>query len=128
MSQKQFIKYSQKEPPKKLQMLARHLRKNSTLAERIVWNYLKQKKLGYTFRRQYNINDKYIVDFVCLKKKLIIELDGESHLNKQEKDNLRTQYLEQQGFTVIRFVNASFYNEESAENCFKKIKDLLVEL
>lgn len=79
-------------------------RKNPTEAEEILWNELKGKKTGYKFRRQHVI-DQFIVDFVCIRKKLIVEVDGESHEVKKEYDDGRTAMLKQRGFKVIRFAN-----------------------
>ncbi len=82
-------------------------KKQTTESEQILWEYLKGKKLeGYKFRRQHII-DEYIVDFVCLSKKLIIEVDGGYH-NKpeiKEADRFRTEELHDLGYTVIRFTN-----------------------
>jgi len=84
---------------------ARALRKELTPAERKLWAYLRGNKLnGVNFRRQHAIGN-YIVDFVSIKKKLIIELDGSQHLEQTEYDNVRTGYLESQGYEVIRFWN-----------------------
>jgi very-short-patch-repair endonuclease len=84
----------------------RALRKNSTNAERHLWHYLRAKRLsGYKFRRQYLI-DPYVVDFVCLSKKLIIECDGGQHIEQQAYDKERQDFLEAQGYRVIRFWNS----------------------
>lgn len=88
--------------------LARKLRRESTKAERILWQHLRNKKLnGLKFRRQEQIGD-YIVDFVCYEKKLIIELDGGHHSQEETKmnDERRQNWLSSQGFTVIRFWNS----------------------
>jgi len=58
--------------------------------------------LGYQFLRQRPIGN-YVADFFCHKLKLVIEIDGESHAEKKEKDNFRQKYLESLGFTVLRF-------------------------
>ena len=83
---------------------ARKLRNESTLGEIILWcKVLRAKKMyGYQFNRQFPI-DNYIVDFICRKLKLIIELDGYSHNFKYEKDRFRDAYLAELGFTVLRF-------------------------
>ena len=88
----------------KLKALARHLRNNSTLAEILLWNELKGRKvLGYQFMRQKPIGD-YIVDFFCNKFCLIIEIDGKSsHRFKLTKDAQRQQWLERLGLHVLRF-------------------------
>jgi len=84
---------------------AKEMRANPTPAEAILWKSLKGKKLKSKFRQQHLIND-FIVDFVCLSKKLIIEVDGKIHDYQLEKDEARTLELEQKsGFKVIRFKN-----------------------
>lgn len=78
-----------------------------TPAEKVLWNFLKNKSLeGFKFRRQHPI-DKYIVDFYCHQKKLVIEVDGSIHdqLNQKEYDSGRTSVLEEFGLKVIRFRN-----------------------
>ena len=67
----------------------RHLRKNSTNPERIIWQRLRSRQIGgFKFRRQHSI-DKYIVDFFCLELDLIIEIDGDVHAYKEEYDKKR---------------------------------------
>ena len=61
-----------------------------TCAESILWYYLRNKKTGYKIRRQHVI-DKYVVDFACLSKKLVIEIDGGIHLRQKEKDDSTRQ-------------------------------------
>ena len=80
---------------KNLKKFARQLRKQGTKAETILWrDVLKGKQLwSYQFNRQFIIGN-YIVDFVCRKLKLIIEIDGSSHFAKSEEDFVRQQYLE----------------------------------
>jgi len=79
-------------------------RKDQTEAEEILWEKVRDSKLGYKIRRQHAI-DKFITDFVCLEKKLIIEVDGEIHLQQQEEDEGRTFMLEDIGYKLIRFTN-----------------------
>ena len=85
---------------------AREQRKNPTEAEAALWKMLRGKALGYRFRRQHLI-DCYIVDFVCLEKGVIIEVDGAYHNTEEQKeaDLHRTKRLEELGFQVIRFTN-----------------------
>ncbi len=85
------------------------LLKNPTCAEHILWEYLRNKKTGYKIRRQHVI-DKYVVDFVCLSKYLVIEIDGGIHLQQKEQDELRTQDLNCLGYKVIRFTNEEVYD------------------
>ena len=86
---------------------AKKMRNQPTEAEKMLWNILANKGLeGYKFRRQHIIG-QYIVDFICLEKKLIIEVDGSVH-NVQEQiehDQLRTEWLESKGFKIVRFTN-----------------------
>jgi 5-methyltetrahydrofolate--homocysteine methyltransferase len=88
-------------------------RKNSTKAEKFLWERLRGKKLqNYNFRRQHIIG-KYIADFVCLAKKLIVEVDGLIHQlpDNKESDEARTFWLESQGYSVIRFTNEEVIND-----------------
>jgi BirA family biotin operon repressor/biotin-[acetyl-CoA-carboxylase] ligase len=84
---------------------ARALRRNLTDAERKLWHALRRDALGVNFRRQHPIGN-YIVDFVCLDRKLVIEADGGQHAEAQAAhDAARTAWLEQQGYEVLRFWN-----------------------
>ena len=85
---------------------ARRQRENPTEAEALMWKYLSGDKLGEHFRRQHPI-DNYIADFVCLRKQLIIEIDGGYHedIDQQKRDDFRTRELAKKGFQVIRFTN-----------------------
>jgi len=87
----------------KLKLLARKLRNNSTLSEVLLWEHLNRKRMkGYDFHRQKPI-DNYIVDFICNKLKLVIEIDGDSHDYKFEEDQQRQKRLESLGITFLRF-------------------------
>ncbi|MFD0798918.1 endonuclease domain-containing protein [Maribacter chungangensis] len=97
---------------KELLEARKELRKNLTPAEAFLWNQLKSKQLdGKKFVKQHSI-DNYIVDFYLASDKLIIELDGEVHQNAtaMEYDDKRTSYLNQEGFTVIRFENKMVFD------------------
>jgi very-short-patch-repair endonuclease len=84
--------------------IARHLRRNSTVAEAHLWFALRDRRLaGCKFRRQYPISG-FIVDFACIKHKLIVEADGGQH-SESSADTRRTAVLEGQGWKVIRFWN-----------------------
>lgn len=86
---------------------ARTLRKNSTPWEQKLWNFLKGSKFfGFKFRRQFPVGS-YIVDFCCVKKKLVIELDGGQHTKPFEKqyDETRDKFLASLGFQVLRIWN-----------------------
>ena len=101
---------------------AKHNRAHPTQAEAIMWQLLKGKQLGISFRRQHIIGE-YIVDFVCLGCKLVVEIDGGYHatLQQQENDMLRTQWLNNYGFNVIRFTNEEVIN--ATETVIKRIKE-----
>jgi leucyl-tRNA synthetase len=83
---------------------AKDMRSNPTPAEDALWQQLKGKQIGAKFRRQHPI-DNFIADFVCLDKKLIIEVDGKIHENQKEADQQRTDALNNLGYLVIRFKN-----------------------
>jgi len=81
------------------------LRKNQTDAERKLWRRLRARELcGFKFRRQYPIAP-YIVDFICVEKRLIVEIDGGQHATMTEIDNTRTEFLNARGYRVLRFWN-----------------------
>lgn len=84
---------------------ARDLRRNMTVAERRLWRHLRMRQVdGYRFRRQRPIG-AYIVDFVCLDRMLIIEVDGGQHGDRLGADQYRTRYLGESGYHVLRFWN-----------------------
>jgi very-short-patch-repair endonuclease len=88
-----------------LKSYQKELRRNRTEAESRLWYYLRDRRLlRWKFRRQHII-ENYIVDFVCLETKLVIELDGSQHIDQATYDNHRTRVLERNGFKVIRFWN-----------------------
>lgn len=81
------------------------MRRNLSRAESVMWHLLRDRRLGrFKFRRQYIIAP-FIVDFICLHKKLIIELDGDHHDYQIDYDLKRTKYLELKGFKLIRSVH-----------------------
>ena len=99
-----------------LKTFARQNRRNATLAESVLWQQLRERPMGAIFLRQHIIGD-YIVDFVTLNKKLIIEVDGAYHAEpmQQENDTNRTEALNKMGFQVIRFTNEEvMYNTNEA--------------
>ncbi|CAN5611492.1 endonuclease domain-containing protein [soil metagenome] len=84
---------------------ARDLRQSTAPAEHKLWHRLRGRSLdGLKFRRQTPIGP-FIADFVCQEMKLVIELDGPSHNERGVYDDARTDYLQQQGYRVIRFLN-----------------------
>jgi very-short-patch-repair endonuclease len=84
---------------------ARVLRRSQTDAERKLWFALRARRFHpYKFRRQVPLG-RYIADFVCFERKLVIEVDGDQHSEQIEYDEARTQWLATQGYRVIRFGN-----------------------
>jgi very-short-patch-repair endonuclease len=85
--------------------LQRGLRKGMTDAEIRLWRCLRGKQMdGHKFRRQHPFGD-YILDFVCVEAKLVVEIDGGQHVTSMEKDVARTASLQKAGFRVLRFWN-----------------------
>ena len=105
----------------RLKAYSKEMRRFATEAESILWEYLRAKQLGKTFKRQHIIGD-YIADFVCLESGLIIELDGGYHQlpEQQINDEQRTEWLEKHGFRVIRFKNEKFLT--NINHCLEIIK------
>ena len=90
---------------------AKALRHNLTDAEKKLWYHLRAHRfMGRKFKRQKPIG-RYVVDFVCLEKKLIIELDGGQHAENLEYDQARDAWLHSQGYTVLRFWNNEMMDE-----------------
>ena len=77
----------------RLTELAKKLRKNMTDAERLLWKHLRGKQLNHLKFRMQHLVGNYIVDFVCLEKKLIIKIDGSQHAENKVSDLQRTKYL-----------------------------------
>ena len=111
---------------KHLSVFAKQNRKNQTEAEKRIWEEVRNRKLlGYKFRRQHPING-FIPDFVCLEKKLIIEIDGEYHNEKeqQEYDAIRSKWLASGNYKMLRFTNEQVLNETAI--VLKLIGDKLI--
>ncbi|MEM9616929.1 MAG: endonuclease domain-containing protein [Pseudomonadota bacterium] len=89
---------------------ARRLRRNQTKAERMLWQALRGKQLGgYRFRRQHPMGP-YVADFICLERKLIVELDGDQHAFDATRDKKRDDWLQSRGYFVLRFWNNEVYD------------------
>ena len=96
---------------KLLKQRSRDLRKNLTGAEQKLWQKLRKKQIdGNKFRRQFVLGN-YIVDFICLDKRLIIEVDGGQHMDNVSYDLQRDEWLNNQNFKVLRFWNNQVLNE-----------------
>jgi very-short-patch-repair endonuclease len=102
---------------------AKKLRSRETVAEKRLWECLKENKLlGFRFKRQHPIAD-YIADFYCHRARLVVELDGDYHQNQIEYDNNRTAVMNEFGLKVIRFKN-----EEVLTNINSVTERILFEL
>ena len=107
---------------KSLTRTARRLRSDPTEAEKHLWHVLRSKSLGVKFRRQAVIG-RYIVDFACFEKKLVVEVDGGQHCESQ-RDITRDEWLSNQGFKVLRFWNNDVF--ANLEGLFQKIEECLI--
>ena len=104
---------------------ARLLRQKETWAEKLMWRWLRGRRFnGYKFRRQHPI-DRYIVDFVTLDGKLIVEVDGVTHAETSERarDKARSTVLEACGFHIVRVSNTDVY--ENLEGVLEMIESTL---
>jgi very-short-patch-repair endonuclease len=110
---------------KNLKQLSRNLRKNQTPQEKKLWEILKNRQFyGYKFLRQFVIDDKYIVDFICRERNIIIEIDGGQHnqLIEIKYDEKRTLFLKNKGYLIVRFWNNDIDN--NIEGVYLKLKDV----
>ena len=123
--------HSNRELYLRIRDLARHMRKNQTEAEDFFWEKVRDRRLfGLKWNRQFiiqcrldsGITKYYIPDFHCYKYKFIAELDGHIHLKQQSEDLLRTERLNEYGFTVVRFSNDQVLNHwEEVEECIRRL-------
>ena len=114
-------KYVYNDPARKLER--RHLRKNSTAAERRLWSILRSRQMsGLKFLRQYGVGP-YILDFYCPELRLAIEVDGGQHADicGQQHDAHRDRYLKDLEIRVIRFWNSDVL--QNIEGIGQKIKE-----
>lgn len=90
---------------------ALRMRNNPTETEQLLWQVLRGNRLGVKFRRQHIIGD-YIADFACVSAGIVIEIDGGYHNNVEikQEDEIRTNFLNERGFKVIRFSNEQVFN------------------
>ena len=90
---------------------ARSLRRAQTEAEQKLWSRLRRHQMkGFQFRRQHSIGP-FFADFVCIETKLIIELDGSQHADQTVRDDSRSEFLREAGYTVLRFWNYEVIGE-----------------
>ena len=109
-----------------MQHRARELRRTMTPAERKLWERLRYGQIeGAHFRKQHAVG-RFILDFFCAKAKLVIEIDGDTHITQMEYDEQRTQWLnEQKHYRVIRFTNDEVHHH--IEAVLERIREALKE-
>jgi very-short-patch-repair endonuclease len=115
--------WSKKKTPDQILNYAREMRKGPTEAESILWSNLRNRKLdNLKFRRQQHI-EGFILDFYCEAARLGVEVDGEIHLNEEQRnfDQQRTEYLAEFGIRIIRFKNNEVIN--NSINVLNKISE-----
>jgi isoleucyl-tRNA synthetase len=117
-----FVYQTDSEAWKVLKNFARENRKNQTECEAIIWNEVRNSKLGVKFRRQHAFGG-YIADFVSIPSRLLIEIDGEIHEKQKSYDQLRTKFINQFGFKVLRFSNKEV--KETLSSVLKTIQEAL---
>jgi very-short-patch-repair endonuclease len=99
--------------------LARTQRQAPIPAEKLLWQALRNREFaGFKFRRQHPIGP-YVVDFACIEAKLVVEIDGETHLASKQEDEKRTKLLESEGWRVLRFWNSEVYDD------FEPLKEMI---
>lgn len=109
-----------KETNKQRSTRRKTLRNRATLAEKLLWNKIKNNKSGFKFRRQQGI-DRYIVDFCCPSLWIVIEVDGDYHFDPDQKeyDKTREEHLKEMGYIILRF-----WNNEVEKNIEKVLKTI----
>lgn len=93
----------------------RNLRRHASKAENLLWFILRNRYIGYKFRRQHSI-PPYIVDFYCAEAKLVVEIDGITHEGEksQQYDKKRELYLQSKGYAVVRYGVQHIYEDREA--------------
>jgi very-short-patch-repair endonuclease len=91
--------------------LQRNLRNSPTDAERLLWRHLRSRQIeGCKFRRQHPFDD-YVLDFVCLERSVVVEVDGSQHFDATAYDEKRSGFLRSAGFEILRFWNNQVFGE-----------------
>lgn len=103
--------------------IRRDLRKKLTKQELLLWNEIRNNKMGYKFRRQVSIGP-YFVDFYCKEKNLVIEIDGGQHKDNKDYDKERTLYMKSFDLGTLRFWNSEI--ENNLNNVLSKIANALL--
>jgi very-short-patch-repair endonuclease len=106
--------------------LAKELRKNMTAAEEFLWEKLRNRQFpGLKFRRQHPV-EVFVVDFICIEKCLVVEVDGEIHQTPEQKewDENRAAEIEKYGLTILRFTNEEVLHE--TEKVLEKIREYVL--
>ncbi len=115
---------------------SRSLRKDNVPAEHLLWKVIRKRALGgFKFRRQHPVGS-YFVDFACVECAVVVEVDGESHLDRRDEDIERTKHIQSEGWLVLRYWNTEVYDDletvkqsiyqtclQRAENVSNPLKD-----
>ena len=98
-----------------------YLRSHAPEAEKLLWNKIRRRQVADTkFRRQYGV-DRFVLDFYCPELKLAIEVDGPTHKDQEEYDDIRQQFVESLGIQFLRFTNQNIYQDlEGVVNAIRK--------
>lgn len=112
----------------KQKTLRRALRQQPIACEQILWGKVRNGQLGgFKFKRQFSV-DKYVVDFYCAEKNLVMKIDGATHESDEEvrHDEMRQKFLEEQGLIVKRYTNTDV--KENLEAVLENILEICLEL
>src|SRR5688572_28859560 len=93
---------------------ARKLRSEMSISEKVLWEHLRKKRIGYGFKRQVPVGP-YILDFYCAQASLCVEIDGEQHTLRQAQDARRDEYLRGVGIETLRIPSLALFAADSAE-------------
>lgn len=122
-----FIKVPRKRKRIEVGLFADQLRENMTYAEKLLWEHLQRVmgKWGVDFKAQGVVGNRFVADFVCFERRLIIEVDGSIHSRRaiKRKDAYRTEILMRLGYRIVRFTNKAVIS-----NCTEVIKTIRVHL
>jgi very-short-patch-repair endonuclease len=88
---------------------ARELRRNMTESEKKLWDLLRNRRLGFKFRRQHEVLPEFYLDFYCAEAKLCLELDGESHVGSEEYDGFRDKKVSELKIKTLRIPSNDLY-------------------
>ncbi|HXH62166.1 MAG TPA: DUF559 domain-containing protein [Fimbriimonadaceae bacterium] len=92
----------------------RKLRKAMSVSEKVVWDLIRKGRLGFDFRRQYAVGP-YFLDFYCPEAKVCVEVDGEQHEARKDRDRVRDEFLANKGILTLRVPSLAFFDYDTPE-------------